>query len=93
LFGGILAGGLTAILTDILLLSAPWPKPGVGPVLGPLGKLGETYLIITQRTAGLKDSGRILMGHGGIWIALGSVVNLRWLFIRLAQRMIICCGN
>lgn len=75
--GGVLGSVLGALLVKAVFLSVPQPAGerfllswagcvglGLGAsVLGPLGDLSESML---KRSAGLKDSGRLIPGHGGL---------------------------
>jgi phosphatidate cytidylyltransferase len=75
--GGVLGSVLGALLVKAVFLALPQPEGeafalswagcvGVGlgaSVLGPLGDLSESML---KRAAGVKDSGRLIPGHGGL---------------------------
>lgn len=64
-FGGLLGSMLAALLlTQWMPVEAPWMLLAlVVGVFGPLGDLAESAL---KRRAGVKDSGDILPGHGGV---------------------------
>jgi phosphatidate cytidylyltransferase len=66
--GGTLGSVAGALAVRALLLGSvpPWAMLIVGTgaaVLGPLGDLAESML---KRAAGVKDSGRLIPGHGGL---------------------------
>jgi len=86
--GGVIAATLVAVLAHYwflpsLPLSHAIPLAVFGSFLGQLGDLGESLL---KRSTGVKDSGNLLPGHGGILdrvdalLVTGTVVYLyaRW---------------
>ncbi|MFO1463743.1 MAG: phosphatidate cytidylyltransferase [bacterium] len=68
LFGGVAMSILWALGTkyllsrDILVRDCLWVGLGVG-LLGPLGDLSESMM---KRSVGVKDSGNLIPGHGGL---------------------------
>lgn len=84
-FAGGAAGSVVgALVTRWLLL----PDLGVGPtlvigvggaVLGPLGDLAESMI---KRAAGVKDSGKIIPGHGGILDRIDALLFVApWIYV------------
>jgi phosphatidate cytidylyltransferase len=66
--GGVIAAVAGAIVIRLLVLRAlPWLDTvvlaAVGSMMGQLGDLGESVL---KRTVGVKDSGAVVPGHGGM---------------------------
>lgn len=65
--GGLLGSLLGAVLTNTLLPAAPWyVAAGLGLMVGTFGILGDLFESSLKRTAGIKDTGGIIPGHGGV---------------------------
>ena len=64
LLGSMLAGGIGAVVFG---LDIPWHL-GVafGLLLGALGQIGDLCESLLKRQAGVKDSGTLIRGHGGV---------------------------
>jgi len=82
------AGGMVASVAGCFVVRALLPSDlsaldcivlgGVGGVLGPLGDLSESML---KRAFGVKDSGRIMPGHGGLFDRVDALLfNAPWVF-------------
>ena len=67
LVGGMAASGIVAGLTAAFMLPVPWYEALIfGVFLGFWGAMGDLFESMLKRSVGIKDSGRILMGHGGV---------------------------
>jgi phosphatidate cytidylyltransferase len=75
LWGGVAGGGITAIVVALIFLPVPWYEAGlVGLVLGLWGSCGDLFESMLKRSIGIKDSGGILLGHGGLLDRIDSLL-------------------
>ena len=66
--GGLVVGTLTSFVLSMLLLKGTlsWMNAVfIGLLLSVLGQLGDLSASLMKRTAGVKDSGDVIPGHGG----------------------------
>ncbi|MBI2855761.1 MAG: CDP-archaeol synthase, partial [Chloroflexi bacterium] len=74
--GGFLtgAGAVVALATFLDLPISLWQGAVLGVLVGTLAQVGDLVESIIKRTAGVKDSGGLIPGHGGMLDRLDSVV-------------------
>jgi len=64
--GGLLGSILMSVILVFTLPEWAWHWLALGCIVGIIGPLGDLLESVLKRKAGVKDSGRILPGHGGV---------------------------
>lgn len=77
--GGILVGLISGLLIGLILENAlpelgPWKGALLGLIMGPVAFFGDALMSLLKRTLGVKDTGKLLPGHGGILDRLDSML-------------------
>jgi phosphatidate cytidylyltransferase len=73
LIGGVAAASVLALVLHVRL-GLPWRMTLATPLLGVLAQGGDLFESWLKRRAGVKDSGHILPGHGGVLDRLDGLV-------------------
>lgn len=73
LIGGVVAAGLVGALL-VFAFQLPTKLAFLGGVMAVLAQLGDLYESWLKRRAGVKDSGHLLPGHGGVLDRLDGLV-------------------
>jgi phosphatidate cytidylyltransferase len=84
--GGLVAtAGLGALLGPLLTPFGPASGAATGLLLGALGFAGDVTISAIKRDLGLKDTGALLPGHGGVFDRIDSLVLSGPVFFHLVR--------
>jgi len=86
LLGGLFAASLIAALVAGLIGRAPYLYAVMGLAVGAISVVGDLWVSRFKRAGGMKDTGTILPGHGGIFDRIDGLVAALPLFTLIVLR-------
>lgn len=94
LIGGLIGGTLTGIIIGLFFLpaSSPMVIGLVALIIAAIGMASDLIESMVKRATGIKDSGQVLPGHGGILDRIDSLLAATPIFFYLVHYGIITCN-
>jgi phosphatidate cytidylyltransferase len=84
--GGLLTTTVLAVVIVPLLTPLSWPVVlAIGPLVAVSGFLGDLAMSAVKRDLGIKDTGRLIPGHGGVLDRVDSLVFTAPIFFHLVR--------
>lgn len=87
-FSGLLGSILCATFIAYALALPPFPLVLMGTLVGIAGQLGDLSESLLKRETGVKDSGHLIPGHGGLLDRFDSIILSGTLFYLLFELLL-----